>query len=40
VRPTMCDEQVLRIVQGRHPMVDAKMGSGYVPNDVALDIAG
>jgi len=33
----MSDEQVLKIVQGRHPMVDAKMGSGFVPNDISLD---
>ena len=39
-RPTLHDEHQLRIVGGRHPMVDALMGGGYVPNDVDLSHSG
>jgi len=39
-RPILYDEHQLRIVGGRHPMVDALMGGGYVPNDVTLSHSG
>ena len=39
-RPTLHDDHQLRIVGGRHPMVDALMGGGYVPNDVDLSHVG
>ena len=39
-RPTLYDEHQLRIVGGKHPMVTALMGDGYVPNDIDLSHAG
>ena len=35
-RPQLYDEHQLRIVAGKHPMVDALMTGSYVPNDVEL----
>ena len=39
-RPTLHEEHQLRVVGGRHPMVDALMGGGYVPNDIELKHSG
>jgi DNA mismatch repair protein MSH3 len=39
-RPTLYDDHQLRVVGGRHPMVDALMGSGYVPNGIDLNHSG
>jgi len=36
VRPVMVDAPVLRIAQGRHPVLDESLGTNFVPNDVAL----
>ncbi len=37
-RPKLADEPVLRIVEGRHPVVEAHLGSGaFIPNDIRLD---
>ncbi|MGD9688191.1 MAG: DNA mismatch repair protein MutS [Phycisphaerales bacterium] len=40
VRPRMSPEPVLHIVQGRHPVLDERLGSNFVPNDVELGAAG
>jgi DNA mismatch repair protein MutS len=38
VRPTMVDEPVLRLLDGRHPVLDQTLPPGtFVPNDVTLD---
>ena len=39
IRPVMCDEDILDIKQGRHPVIERQMGVGesYVPNDLYLD---
>jgi DNA mismatch repair protein MutS len=36
VRPTMVQEPVLVITQGRHPVLDELLGERFVPNDVGL----
>ncbi len=36
VRPTIVDEPVLRIDQGRHPVLDELLGTSFVPNDLML----
>jgi DNA mismatch repair protein MutS len=36
VRPTIVDEPVLDIVQGRHPVLDELLDSRFVPNDAGL----
>ncbi len=37
-RPRLVDEPVLRIVEGRHPVVEAHLGAGaFVPNGIRLD---
>ena len=36
VRPTMTEEPVLDVVQGRHPVLEEILGEGFVPNDCAL----
>jgi len=37
-RPRLVDEPVLRIAEGRHPVVEAHLGSGsFVPNGIRLD---
>lgn len=37
-RPQLCDETVIEIKQGRHPVVEACLPVGtFVPNDLALD---
>ena len=35
-RPTITDERVLRIVDGRHPVLDQQLGSEFVANDVTF----
>ncbi|MBR5892757.1 MAG: DNA mismatch repair protein MutS [Bacteroidaceae bacterium] len=39
IRPVICDEDILDIKQGRHPVIERQMGVGesYVPNDLYLD---
>ena len=37
VRPEMVDEPLLRIEQGRHPVLEEVLGGDFVPNDVTLD---
>ncbi|MGE0823762.1 MAG: DNA mismatch repair protein MutS [Candidatus Binatia bacterium] len=38
VQPEMCEEPVLQIVGGRHPVVENLLGPGkFIANDVALD---
>jgi DNA mismatch repair protein MutS len=37
VRPTIDDSSVLRIRDGRHPVLDRGLGEQFVPNDVELD---
>jgi DNA mismatch repair protein MutS len=39
VRPEMRDEPTLRIVQGRHPVLESTLGQDFVPNDAALATA-
>jgi len=37
-RPKLVDEPVLRVSEGRHPVVEAHLGSGlFIPNDIRLD---
>jgi len=36
VRPTLVDEPVLEIQQGRHPVLDQTLSEKFVPNDCAL----
>jgi len=39
-RPRLVDENVLRIAEGRHPVVEAQLpGGAFVPNGIALDAA-
>jgi DNA mismatch repair protein MutS len=37
VRPRFVDGSVIDIVDGRHPVVEALLGSSFVPNDLHLD---
>ena len=37
VQPELTDERCLRIVGGRHPVVEATIDTPFVPNDVLLD---
>jgi DNA mismatch repair protein MutS len=37
VRPEVDDGDVLEIVEGRHPVLEARSGEPVMPNDVALD---
>ena len=39
IRPIIHDDNVLKIVQGRHPVIETQLplGEVYVPNDVILD---
>lgn len=41
VRPTLCDDSVLEIREGRHPVLERLLPGGerFVPNDVQLDAA-
>jgi len=37
-RPMLSDEKCIRIIQGRHPIVEASLASGtFIPNDFVLD---
>ena len=37
VRPELCDEDILRIEAGRHPIVDVELPQGaFIPNDTTL----
>lgn len=36
VRPTFVDESVVEFVDGRHPVMEALLGSSFVPNDLHL----
>ncbi|MDQ6906700.1 MAG: DNA mismatch repair protein MutS, partial [Chloroflexota bacterium] len=43
VRPTLADDTALRIVAGRHPVVEASLatsGDTFIPNDTTLDTEG
>lgn len=39
IRPVICEENVLDIKQGRHPVIERQMAMGeeYIPNDLYLD---
>ena len=39
IRPVICEEDILDIKQGRHPVIERQMGVGetYIPNDLFLD---
>ncbi len=39
IRPNICDDDVLDIRQGRHPVIEKQLpiGERYIPNDVELD---
>ncbi|MCL2479421.1 MAG: DNA mismatch repair protein MutS [Treponema sp.] len=38
VRPVVNEKKMLRIIEGRHPVVEAHLGRGeFIPNDVILD---
>ena len=39
-RPTMTEQLVLAIEQGRHPVLEATLGGKFVPNDLALGAQG
>ncbi len=36
VRPVFVDESVVEVVDGRHPVMEALLGSSFVPNDLRL----
>ena len=38
VKPTIADTSVIRITNGRHPIVERAMKNGFIPNDVHLDL--
>ncbi len=35
-RPTICEERVLEIVDGRHPVLEQQLGAEFVANDVKI----
>lgn len=39
IRPIICEEDILDIKQGRHPVIERQMavGESYIPNDLYLD---
>lgn len=39
IRPVICEEDILDIKQGRHPVIELQMavGESYIPNDLYLD---
>lgn len=37
VRPTLCDEKVLKIINDRHPVVEKVIHSLFVSNDIIMD---
>ncbi len=38
VKPVISDESVIRVVNGRHPIVERTQKTGFIPNDVSLDL--
>jgi DNA mismatch repair protein MutS len=38
VMPTISDEPVIRVMNGRHPIVERAIKNGFIPNDVQLDL--
>jgi DNA mismatch repair protein MutS len=38
VRPTFASESVVEFVDGRHPVMEALLGSSFVPNDLRLGV--
>ncbi len=40
VRPELVDEPVVEIVGGRHPVLEDRLGEGFVPNDCTLGRGG
>ena len=38
VMPSISDHPVIRITNGRHPIVERTMKNGFIPNDVTLDL--
>lgn len=38
VRPVISDEPILKITNGRHPVVERVLKDGFIPNDVLLDV--
>ena len=38
VMPTISDESIIRIVNGRHPIVERNLKNGFIPNDVSMDL--
>lgn len=38
VQPTISDTPVIRITNGRHPIVERTLKNGFIPNDVNLDV--
>ncbi len=40
VRPKVLDHGRIRILEGRHPVLETTLGPAYVPNDLELDRAG
>ena len=36
VRPTFNDDHILNITEGRHPVVEIRLNTGFIPNDVHL----
>jgi DNA mismatch repair protein MutS len=40
VRPVFVEESVVEVVDGRHPVMEALLGSSFVPNDLRLGAQG
>jgi DNA mismatch repair protein MutS len=40
VRPTFVEDSVVEVVDGRHPVMEALLGSSFVPNDLRLGTQG
>ncbi len=36
VRPTFNDDHILSVTEGRHPVVEMRLNTGFIPNDVHL----
>ena len=36
--PKIADQSIIRIINGRHPIVERAMKNGFIPNDVNLDL--
>ncbi len=37
VMPTICDDSIIRIINGRHPIVERSLRNRFIPNDVTMD---